>query len=124
MQRFGEKLRTLRKQRGMTIMELADAIGYAAYSHITGVTQSVPNQASAWTTGPIRLRQGGMEHSFSGKFGSPSQIFRKKTKTYHAAAGEIRCYREQTVRLNAHRVTPVILAKSRQASVNRRYDLR
>jgi len=37
-------------------------------------------------------------------------MFRKKTKTYHAAAGEIRCYREQTVRLNAHRVTPVINA--------------
>jgi hypothetical protein len=36
-------------------------------------------------------------------------MFRKKTKTYHAAAGEIRRYREQTVRLNTHRVSPVIL---------------
>jgi hypothetical protein len=35
-------------------------------------------------------------------------MFRKKTKQYHAAAGEIRRYREQTVRLNAHRVSPVI----------------
>ncbi len=34
-------------------------------------------------------------------------MFRKKTKTYHAAAGEIRRYREQTARLNAHRVTLV-----------------
>ncbi len=48
-----------------------------------------------------------MEHSYSGKFGSESQIFRNKTKTYHAAAGEIRRYREQTVRLNAYRVSPV-----------------
>ncbi len=34
-------------------------------------------------------------------------MFRKKTNKYHAAAGEIRRYREQTVRLNAHRVSPV-----------------
>jgi hypothetical protein len=50
-------------------------------------------QASAWTNGPIRLQQGGMEHSFSGKFGSPSQIFRKKIKKYHAAAGDSDVYR-------------------------------
>lgn len=37
MQRFGEKLRILRKRRGMTIMELADAIGYTAYSHISEI---------------------------------------------------------------------------------------
>jgi hypothetical protein len=48
---------------------------------ITGLTRSVPNQASAWKNGPIRLRQGGMEHSFSGTFGSPSQMFRKKIKS-------------------------------------------
>ncbi len=64
-------------------------------------------QASAWTTGPIRLRQGGMGHAFSEKFGTTCQIFRKKTKKHHAAAGEIRRYRVQTVRLNAHRVSPV-----------------
>jgi hypothetical protein len=34
-------------------------------------------------------------------------MFRKKTKQYHAAAGEIRRYREQTVRLNAHRVSRI-----------------
>jgi hypothetical protein len=45
--------------------------------------------------------------SFSGKFGSESQIFLKKINTYHAAAGELRHYWEQTARLNAHRVSPV-----------------
>ncbi len=34
-------------------------------------------------------------------------MFRKKTKQYHAAAGEIRRYREQTDRLHAHRVRSV-----------------
>lgn len=34
MQRFGEKLRTLRKQRGMTVRELAEALGYVAHGHI------------------------------------------------------------------------------------------
>jgi transcriptional regulator with XRE-family HTH domain len=33
MQRFGEKLRTLRLQREMTVRELAVALGYAASSH-------------------------------------------------------------------------------------------
>jgi hypothetical protein len=31
--------------------------------------------------------------SFSGKFGSPSQIFLKKTKKYHAAAGDSAVHR-------------------------------
>lgn len=29
MQRFGEKLRTLRQRNGMTLTELAEALGYA-----------------------------------------------------------------------------------------------
>lgn len=37
MQRFGEKLRTLRTKRGMTIRDLADALGYGSYSHIGDV---------------------------------------------------------------------------------------
>ena len=33
MERFGEKLRVLRKRRGMTQQELADAPGFAASSY-------------------------------------------------------------------------------------------
>lgn len=35
MQRFGEKLRVLRKKRGMTIVQLAEALGYAANSYVS-----------------------------------------------------------------------------------------
>jgi hypothetical protein len=45
--------------------------------------------------------------SFSGKFGSESQIFPKKINKYHAAAGELRHYWKQTACLHAHRVTRV-----------------
>jgi transcriptional regulator with XRE-family HTH domain len=34
MQRFGEKLRTLRMKHGMTVRELAHALGYTAHSHV------------------------------------------------------------------------------------------
>jgi transcriptional regulator with XRE-family HTH domain len=37
MQRFGGKLRVLRKRRRMTLRELADALGYTAYSYISEV---------------------------------------------------------------------------------------
>lgn len=37
MQRFGEKLRILRKQRQMKLTELADALGYEAHSYISEV---------------------------------------------------------------------------------------
>jgi len=33
MQRFGEKLRHLRRQRGMTMRELAEALGYTRHSN-------------------------------------------------------------------------------------------
>lgn len=35
MQRFGEKLRTLRLRQGMTLRELAEALGYTAHGHIS-----------------------------------------------------------------------------------------
>lgn len=35
MHRFGEKLRTLRTQRGMTLRELAAALGYDAHVYIS-----------------------------------------------------------------------------------------
>lgn len=35
MQRFGEKLHILRIQRGMTLKELAQALGYTAHGHIS-----------------------------------------------------------------------------------------
>lgn len=35
MQRFGEKLRALRKQRGLTLKQLAQAIGHTTHSHIS-----------------------------------------------------------------------------------------
>ena len=37
MQRFGEKLRLLRKHRKMTLKELAEAIGYTSHSYISEV---------------------------------------------------------------------------------------
>ncbi len=35
MQRFGEKLRTLRTQRGMTLKELAFELGFSAHGYIS-----------------------------------------------------------------------------------------
>ncbi len=35
IQRFGHKLRMLRTQRGMTLKELAQALGYTAHGHIS-----------------------------------------------------------------------------------------
>lgn len=39
IQRFGEKLRTLRTARGMTVRELAAELGYAAHGYVYGVEQ-------------------------------------------------------------------------------------
>lgn len=37
MQRFGEKLRKLREQRGMTVRTLAQTLGYTTHSYISEV---------------------------------------------------------------------------------------
>lgn len=37
MQRFGEKLRTLRKQRKITLKELANELGYSSYTYINAI---------------------------------------------------------------------------------------
>jgi len=37
VQRLGEKIRALRLQRGMTVRELADALGYRGHSHISDI---------------------------------------------------------------------------------------
>ncbi len=37
VQRFGEKLRMLRKQHNITLAELADILGYTAASHLSQV---------------------------------------------------------------------------------------
>ncbi len=65
--------------------------------YMTRLTRSVPNPGVCRDNWPDSPPAG-----WNGTF-----FFRKKTKKYHAAAGEIRRYREQTVRLNAHRVTLV-----------------
>lgn len=35
MQRFGEKLRSLRTQRGLSLKELAQCLGYATHSYLS-----------------------------------------------------------------------------------------
>ena len=37
MQKFGEKLRILRKRQGITLKELAPLTGYATHSHISEI---------------------------------------------------------------------------------------
>lgn len=39
MQRFGEKLRALRLQHGMTVRALAQALDYPGYSRISAIEQ-------------------------------------------------------------------------------------
>ncbi|MFN8494586.1 MAG: helix-turn-helix transcriptional regulator [Caldilineaceae bacterium] len=37
MQRFGEKVRSLRQRKGMTQKELADALGLASFSYLSEI---------------------------------------------------------------------------------------
>jgi hypothetical protein len=48
VQRFGEKLRALRKRRGMTIMELTTALGYIGYGHIHALRPAKRSQPPNW----------------------------------------------------------------------------
>ncbi len=50
--------------------------------------RTIPNQAFVWTTGPIRLRQGGSKQILFTKH-SRCECFVNKKKEYHAAAGDI-----------------------------------
>jgi XRE family transcriptional regulator of biofilm formation len=37
MQRFGEKLQTLRKRRGLTLKELSQELGFSSHSYISAI---------------------------------------------------------------------------------------
>ncbi len=37
MERFGEKLRTLRKRDGVSLRKLASELGYSSHNHITSI---------------------------------------------------------------------------------------
>ena len=37
MDRFGEKLRILRNQNGISLRKLADELGYASHNHLAGI---------------------------------------------------------------------------------------
>lgn len=37
MERFGEKVRTLRQRQGLTLKELAEAVGVASFSYISDI---------------------------------------------------------------------------------------
>ncbi len=39
MKRFGEKLRTLRQKRGMSLRQLASELGFSAHGHIAQIEQ-------------------------------------------------------------------------------------
>ncbi len=62
---------------------------------MTGLTRSVPNQASAWTTVPMRLRQGGRFHLFHKKFAQSANFLGKEIKVP-------RCRRRNTPLLEAN----------------------
>lgn len=55
MQRFGEKLRALRKQHNMTLKELAVAMGFTAHSYISEVETGKQKPTSEFTLKVARL---------------------------------------------------------------------
>lgn len=55
IQRFGEKLRTLRKQHGMTLMELAAALEYGSYTRISEIETGKRNATAEFILSVARL---------------------------------------------------------------------
>jgi transcriptional regulator with XRE-family HTH domain len=62
MQRFGEKLRTLRQQHQMTLADLTRALGYAAHSHISAVETGKKQPTVAFVLKVSRLFGISMDH--------------------------------------------------------------
>ena len=55
MQRFGEKLHSLRRRRVMTLKELAAALGYAAHGHISELEGGKKLPTAEFTLAVARL---------------------------------------------------------------------
>ncbi len=55
IRRFGEKLHTLRRQRRMTLKELATALGYAAHGHISELEGGKKIPTAEFTLAVARL---------------------------------------------------------------------
>ena len=55
MQRFGEKVRMLRKRRGMTTVELAKALGYTNHGYISLIEQGKKTPTVAFVLKVARL---------------------------------------------------------------------
>jgi transcriptional regulator with XRE-family HTH domain len=55
MQRFGEKLRLLRKRRGMTLMELAEALEYGSYTRISELETGKKNPTAEFVLSVARF---------------------------------------------------------------------
>jgi len=88
-------------QHGLGPGDRADAV--CGISQMTRVTRSVLNQASAWTNGPMRLRQGGRFHAFSKKCFTRCNIFLKKRKRVPCCRRRIGLATGETLSLIVHR---------------------
>lgn len=55
MERFGEKLRTLRKRRGLTLKQLAKEFGLSAHSHISEIESGKSKPTSEFVVKAARF---------------------------------------------------------------------
>jgi transcriptional regulator with XRE-family HTH domain len=55
IKRFGEKLQTLRIDRGMTLAELAHALGYTTHSYISEIEAGKKQPTAEFVLGAARL---------------------------------------------------------------------